>query len=151
MQRGADSDLARRRRIGSRLSRSSMRKSCSMDNEMEHRQEHREMVDMTVLLNTPDAVTRYGRILNMSKSGATIILNGGAVKRHSILEMKLPPVRRAPRSQKISIRGYVVWTKGNRIGLLWVEDEVATSLLPATVSTQSTPMQLMLIAQRQGK
>lgn len=118
---------------------------------MEHRQAQREAVDMFVLLNASDKVARYGRMTNLSKSGAEIILQGGAVERHSILEVKLLPLRHAPQSQKNYARGYVVWVEGNRCGLLWVEDEVVMPLIPNFASVQSTPLRLMLTARQQGK
>lgn len=92
--------------------------------EMEHRQAHREIVNLPVVLKMRDEVLRYGWFNNLSKEGASIVINGSAVTRGSIVEVKFRSLPSTASKQKDSVRGYLVWAEGNKIGLLWVAENV---------------------------
>lgn len=113
---------------------------------MEHRYEQRKVVDVNVLLSTPDGVTHKGHIKDLSHTGARVIMSDGTAVRNVIMEVKTAPLRQIPQPHRLRTRGYVVWTKGSEFGLIWILEDAGSPLLEIIASAEQVTEEEVLIA-----
>lgn len=89
---------------------------------MEHRCAHRNPLELTALLRTPDGVIRKAITKDVSATGACLTVTSGTPPPSNVVELILPPAGDVGWTRPVRIRGFIVRVRRNEIGLLWIED-----------------------------
>ncbi|MEJ2344613.1 MAG: PilZ domain-containing protein [Gammaproteobacteria bacterium] len=89
---------------------------------MEHRCAHRDPLQLTALLRTPDGVVRQAITKDVSATGACLTVTSGTPPPSNVVDVILPPAADVSWTRPLRIRGFVVRVCRNEIGLLWIED-----------------------------
>jgi hypothetical protein len=89
---------------------------------MEHRCAHRDPIELTALLRTPDGVVRKAVTKDVSATGACLTVTSGTPPPSNVVELILPPTADVAWSRPLRIRGFVVRVRRNELALLWIDD-----------------------------
>lgn len=91
---------------------------------MEHRCAPRRVLDLSVLVNTPDGTVRNALMKDVSKTGARLALAAGPPLQSNVVEVTLISVDPSHERDNVRARAFVVRVQDNEVGVLWTEPNV---------------------------